>query len=79
MSTGARHEQTRVRKGSERPSRNVKPNKAANAATSWERLYPERSECASSEGTRSKGKAQMVTLPDHIDNSLSISARFVCS
>ena len=31
------------------------------------------SECASSEGTRSKGKAQMVTLPDHIDNSLSIA------
>ena len=37
------------------------------------------SECASSKGTRSKGKAQMVTLPDHIDNSLSIPARFVCS
>ena len=29
------------------------------------------SECASLKGTRSKGKAQMVTLPNHIDNSLS--------
>ena len=36
------------------------------------------SECASSKGTRSKGKAQMVTLPDHIGNSLS-TARFACS
>ena len=53
------------------------------------------SECASSEGTRSKGKAQMITLPDHIDGkrmciisgheskhsdiSLSRQLRFVCS
>ena len=37
------------------------------------------SECVSSKGTRKKGKAQMVTLPNHIDNSLSIPAHFVCS
>ena len=36
------------------------------------------SECASSKGTRSKGKAQMVTLPDHIDNSLSINTGSFC-
>ena len=37
------------------------------------------SECVSLKGTSSKAKAQMVTLPNHIDNSLSIPALFVCS